>query len=104
MKLTVKNSYTKITIDHASKIGWIKLSLAKNINKKENINPNNKLPPSPKNIFGKFNKEKLNIKKIQIGINKINKNNLTSLLGIKKYNMPSVEIDVKLKVPSIPSK
>ena len=85
--------------------GFINVKLIYPIkNKKVFTNPNNKLPPSPKNIFGKLNKEKLNIKKIQIGIDKINKNNLTSLLGLKKYNMPNVEIDVKLKVPSIPSK
>ena len=38
-------------------------------------NPNNKLPLSPKNSFGRFRREKLKHKKILIGINIIIKNN-----------------------------
>ena len=104
MRLIVKNSYTKITIDHASKIGWIKFWLARYIKIKEIINPSSKLPLSPKNILGNLKREKLKHKKIPIGIKMIIKNNWNSWSESKKYKIANTEIDAKLNVPSIPSK
>ena len=77
---------------------------AKNIKKKEIMNPNNKLPPSPKNVFGSLKIEKLKHKKIHKGNNNIIKNNLIFSSISKKYNKNNTEIVVKLHVPSAPSK
>ena len=68
------------------------------------MNPKSKLPLSPRNSFGSLKIEKLKHKKIQIGINIVIKNNWKFLSGTKKYKIANTEIDVKLKVPSIPSK
>ena len=55
----------------------------KNIKIKAIMNPNNKLPPSPKNSFGNCKIEKLNNKKINIGIKVIIIKNLKFSSGIK---------------------
>ena len=99
-----KNSYTKITIDQASKIGCTKFWFAKNININEIIKPNSKLPLSPRNNFGRLKIEKLKNRKIIIVINKIIIKNLMFWFGAKKSKIIKTDIDVKLKVPSIPSK
>ena len=54
-----KNSYTKIAIDHAIKIGCTLFEFARWIKVKDITNPKSKLPLSPKNNFGRLNKEKL---------------------------------------------
>ena len=64
------NSYTKIEIENANKIGWANFSIAKYIKMKATKNPINKLPLSPKNNFGSLIIEKLKHKKNNIG-NKI---------------------------------
>ena len=68
------------------------------------INPNNKLPPSPRNNFGSLNIEKLKDKKINIGSKTIIKNIFIFSSVVKKYKIPSTEIVEKLSVPSKPSK
>ena len=85
-------------------MGWTKFLLPKYIKIKETIKPNNKLPLSPKNIFGNLKSEKLKHKKIHIGIIIIIKNNWKVWSGNKKYKIANTEHDEKLNVPSIPSK
>ena len=77
---------------------------ARNIKTKDMINPSNKLPLSPKNIFGSFNIEKLKHKKINNGIKVIIKNSLTFSSGIKKIKMLNTEIVKEVSKPSKPSK
>ena len=104
IKLIDRNSYTKIETENASKIGWANFFTARNIKTKDMINPSNKLPLSPKNIFGSFNIEKLKHKKINNGIKVIIKNSLTFSSGIKKIKMLNTEIVKEVSKPSKPSK
>ena len=63
------------------------LLFARYINKKDIINPNNKLPLSPKNILGRLNKEKLKHKKIHSGIKMIIKNRPICSPDVRKYKI-----------------
>ena len=104
IKLSDKNSKTKIEIDHASKIGWTIFWFAKYIKVNDIINPNNKLPRSPRNNFGSLNTEKLKNKKNIRGSKTVIKNSLVFSSVTKKYKIPNTEIVVKLSIPSKPSK
>ena len=104
IKLIDKNSKTNNDIDHASKIWWAKFWLAEYINTNDIINPKSKLPLSPKNSFGSLKIEKLKNKKIQIGMDKVIKNNWSFWSETKKYKIANTEIEVKTNVPSAPSK
>ena len=83
------------------------------LNKKDTINPNSKLPLSPKNNFGSLKNEKLKNKKQIIGIIIVIRKNWTLSSFTKKwvlcskdkkYKIANTEIDVKPSIPSIPSK
>ena len=104
IKLTDKNSYTKITTDHASNIGWTNFWFAKYIKINEIIKPNNKLPLSPKKSFGSLRIEKLKHKKTPSGNNIVIKNKLKLWFWTKKNKINITQIVVKLNVPSNPSK
>jgi hypothetical protein len=67
------------------------------------MNPNNKLPLSPKNILGNLKSEKLKHKKTHIGIVKMTHKICDSWLA-RKYKMDNTEINAKLTEPSSPSK
>ena len=104
IKLIEVNSYTNIWIDHANNIGWTMLLFARYIRRKDTINPNSKLPLSPKNNFGSLKIAKLKNKKIQRGTNIVIKNIVIVSSEIKKNKIANVEIDIKVRVPSTPSK
>ena len=57
----------KIKHNKNPKTKWIRLPCVYKIKINETTKPRYKLPLSPKNIFGRFKKEKLNIKKIEMG-------------------------------------
>ena len=76
------------------------------------INPNNKLPPSPKNSLGNPRKEKLKNKKKIIGIIIITKKNWIFCsetkkceiwLEARKQRITSTETDTQPNKPSTPS-
>ena len=77
---------------------------AQNIRIKEIIKPNSKLPLSPKNNFGSLKRAKLKDIKMNMGINIVIKNNLIFSSDVRKYKIANMDIDVKLNVPSAPSK
>ena len=67
------------------------------------MNPNSRLPLSPKNSLGNLKSEKLKHKKVHNGI-MIIMNKICNSWKARKYKMNNTEIDAKLIVPSNPSK